>query len=145
MKKLNNKGFSLVELIIVIAIMAVLAAALAPQLIKYIEKSRESTDTQTCDSIKSSFNAAIANESAYKEVTAVTSGTLTISFSGSTATYTWSGTGFSNLETELKESCADLKAPKASGKKKYQLTWTVTSSGSTSTYNVTNVKVVTIA
>lgn len=36
----SNKGFSLVELIIVIAIMAVLAAALAPQLIKYIEKSR---------------------------------------------------------------------------------------------------------
>ena len=40
MKKLNNKGFSLVELIIVIAIMAVLAGALAPALITYIEKSR---------------------------------------------------------------------------------------------------------
>ena len=34
MKK-NNKGFSLVELIIVIAIMAILAGALAPALIKY--------------------------------------------------------------------------------------------------------------
>ena len=30
-KKMNNKGFSLVELIIVIAIMAVLIAVLAPQ------------------------------------------------------------------------------------------------------------------
>ena len=46
MKKLNNKGFSLVELIIVIAIMAVLIGVLAPQFIKYVERSRNSTDKQ---------------------------------------------------------------------------------------------------
>lgn len=40
-KKLNNKGFSLVELIIVIAIMAVLIGVLAPQYLKYVERSRE--------------------------------------------------------------------------------------------------------
>ena len=34
MKKTNNKGFSLVELIIVIAIMAILAGAIAPALIR---------------------------------------------------------------------------------------------------------------
>jgi type IV pilus assembly protein PilA len=44
LKKLDNKGFTLVELIIVIAIIAVLAAVLAPQYIKYVEKSRWSTD-----------------------------------------------------------------------------------------------------
>lgn len=43
-KKLNNKGFSLVELIIVIAIMAVLIGVLAPQYLKYVEKSRVSAD-----------------------------------------------------------------------------------------------------
>ena len=42
-RRLNNAGFSLIELIIVVAIMAILAAALAPQLIKYIEKSRANT------------------------------------------------------------------------------------------------------
>lgn len=46
-KKMNNKGFSLVELIIVIAIMVILVAVLAPQYLKYVEKSRVSTDTQT--------------------------------------------------------------------------------------------------
>ena len=33
-KKMNNKGFSLVELIIVIAIMVILVGALAPQFFK---------------------------------------------------------------------------------------------------------------
>ena len=50
MKKLNNKGFSLVELIIVIAIMAVLIGVLAPQFIKYVEKSKESKDITNLDS-----------------------------------------------------------------------------------------------
>ena len=44
MKKTNNKGFSLVELIIVIAIMAILVGVLAPQYLKYVEKSRVSAD-----------------------------------------------------------------------------------------------------
>lgn len=49
MKKenMNDKGFSLVELIIVIAIMAILIVVLAPQYLKYVEKSRTSSDQTT--------------------------------------------------------------------------------------------------
>lgn len=42
--KANNKGFSLVELIIVISIMAVLIGVMAPSFIKYVEASRKSSD-----------------------------------------------------------------------------------------------------
>jgi prepilin-type N-terminal cleavage/methylation domain-containing protein len=62
MKK-NNKGFSLVELIIVIAIMAVLVGVLAPQFIKYVEQSRRSRDIQTAQEIREAVLAAIADGS----------------------------------------------------------------------------------
>ena len=56
-KKMNNKGFSLVELIIVIAIMAVLIGVLAPQFIKYVERSRNSTDIQNAEEIRDALQA----------------------------------------------------------------------------------------
>ena len=54
MKKLNNKGFSLVELIIVIAIMAILVGVVGTQVIPYLEKSRQGKDNQ----IFSAWNTA---------------------------------------------------------------------------------------
>lgn len=66
----NNKGFSLVELIIVIAIMAILVGVMAPQLIKYIEKTNVSSDVQLCKTLKTAMetaatDAAVANETDY--------------------------------------------------------------------------------
>lgn len=55
----NNKGFSLVELIIVIAIMAILVGVMAPQLIKYVEKTNAANDVQVCDSIRSAIQTAM--------------------------------------------------------------------------------------
>lgn len=69
MKKTNNKGFSLVELIIVIAIMAILAGAIAPALIRYIDKSRKSNDVSSAKTIKTAIETALGNEDIYAYLT----------------------------------------------------------------------------
>ncbi len=59
--KRNNKGFSLVELIIVIAIMAILAGVLAPQFVKYINRSRKSTDIQNAQQMATALSTEFAD------------------------------------------------------------------------------------
>lgn len=58
-KKNGTKGFSMIELIIVIAIMAILVALIGTQLIPYLEKSRESKDRATLDSALTAFQTAL--------------------------------------------------------------------------------------
>lgn len=53
MNQRRNKGFSLVELIIVVAIMAVLVGIMAPQYMKYLEKTEKTRD---CSAINTLLN-----------------------------------------------------------------------------------------
>ncbi len=59
--KTNNKGFTLVELIIVVAIIAVLAAVLAPQYLRYVERARESNDLQIATNLVKAATVAAAD------------------------------------------------------------------------------------
>jgi len=95
MKKMNNKGFSLVELIVVIAIMAVLIGVLAPQFLRYVEKSRLQKDNQAIAEIASATKTAMGNEKVYDSVT----GTVNV---GSVAGKTYSFTpGTNTLQGEV--------------------------------------------
>lgn len=59
--KLNNKGFSLVELIVVIAIMAILVGVLAPSVLGQLDKAKVAKDKQTLDSIATAVAIAWAD------------------------------------------------------------------------------------
>ena len=77
--KKNNKGFSLVELIVVIAIMIVLVAVLAPVFTKYVEQSRRATDVQNANTIASAILVDVADGGDSATSVAVTEVTTTAS------------------------------------------------------------------
>lgn len=143
-KRLGNKGFSLVELIVVIAIMAVLVGVLAPQFIKYVEKSRQGTDITNLDSIKSVVVSYYSDkEGGYLPTSVVidgNSGTYTLTITGTTAADAPATPGDEVLEqggvkgTPVKGKWNANKAPKA--------TWNLTDNTWTyeaeSTYYKTN-------
>ena len=96
----NNKGFSLVELIIVIAIMAILVGVMAPQLIKYIEKTNVSSDVQLCDTVREAVQTAMMDPTVINASGngIPTSGTTTTVQSG---TFSSSGTEFQKAVFEI--------------------------------------------
>ena len=68
LRKLNNKGFSLVELIIVIAIMAILVAIIVPNFLQYLDKARKVRDLEMARVLGTAMERVLAlDEAAGKE------------------------------------------------------------------------------
>ena len=96
--KTDNKGFSLIELIIVIAIMAVLVALIAPNLTKYLGSSKKTADEKNLDEVKKQVESCIA-DAATQDIT-IAAGKMTIEGTGSaqvTITGSGGGTDFQKL------------------------------------------------
>jgi len=91
-KMRRNRGFSMVELIIVIAIMAILAAALAPALVRYIKKAQKSYDLDTARELGQNTTYLLAEEATY---------TSTSNPSGGGATMTPYESFYKNNTTEV--------------------------------------------
>lgn len=64
-KKMSNRGFSLIELIIVIAIMAVLMVILTPQFLKYVEASRIQKDESLLGEVENAAKIACSAQEVY--------------------------------------------------------------------------------
>jgi type IV pilus assembly protein PilA len=103
-KEMNNKGFSLVELIIVVAIMAVLIGVLAPAYLQYVEKSKKTKD---CGAVGSIMDACeiVAGDPA---ITWDKNEAITISVDSDDATYT-PGAVDAAVTTKLDEIVAESK------------------------------------
>ena len=67
-RKNENKGFSLVELIVTIAIMAVMVTVLAPALLQYVEKSRMQKDDSAMGELTNVIQLALSDQDIYDEV-----------------------------------------------------------------------------
>lgn len=133
-KRLGNKGFSLVELIVVIAIMAVLVGVLAPTLIKNVEKSRKSKDDQNLDTVNGAIKTVLAEEGYYdllisNEVYISGTGAITIKDDSTTVP-----TGLTNsLSDELTEVIGGSTAKMTSNNyKEKKITFTIDGTGKVS-------------
>ena len=61
----NNKGFSLVELIVVMAIMAILAVTLTPKLSQYIDKARQTNDREAVNAVYTAIKLGMMDDAVY--------------------------------------------------------------------------------
>ena len=80
----DNLGFSLVELIVVVLIMAIIAVALAPQILKWVNNSRISTDMQTKDSLAGLMSVTVLTNEAVNAVAKNQGAVLTVDGNGGT-------------------------------------------------------------
>ncbi len=104
----DNKGFSLIELIIVIAIMAVLVAIIAPNLTKYLGKSKVQTDKTNLGEIKNQVKNCISDAATQQD--SAGNDILPQATDGSTATYTLTKSGGTVNVANTTNGTADFAA-----------------------------------
>ena len=124
----NKKGFSLVELIIVIAIMVALIAVMAPHFVKYVQKSRDTALQTAAEDFLSTVKVAYGDpETSYTMPTASASITYTVKLVKKTDGKCYldiSGGNATDLEALKTASGADFNKPM--GKSEYVYTISIT-------------------
>lgn len=124
-EKKDNKGFSLVELIIVVAIMAILVGIVGTQVLPYIDKSRHAKDVQVLSGLCTDATAAYSSTASIlteSEYTITISDTVSVSGGSDTEGATKLKDAFAEYNGVTKVK--DLKLESKEGKKVTTITIT---------------------
>ena len=130
-KKLNKKGFTLAELLVVVAIIGVLVAISIPIFTSQLEKSREATDAANiraayAEVAAAQLTGATADEGSVK-VTGTNPYTYTAEVTAHQKVADWQGTKFDTAGNEIGGQTVDASLTG----------WTVTASSDGNTITIT--------
>lgn len=127
MSQKNNKGFSLVELIVVVAIMAVLMGILVPTLVKNVEKSKKQKDASAIEEIRTTMVTNLADPT-YSDLEATIvydAQTLEITKGGVTVSGSTTAADVSSFLTAVSGDVKDWKFTSKAYKAKDKVTFVI--------------------
>lgn len=121
--KKDNKGFSLVELIIAVVILGIIAVVAIGGLYSNVTKSRQNTDVSNAQSIQSALSTLSADKDIYTWAKTGSETTITWNAAVANASIATDGTDNATISGKVKAILTDgLPAPKAGGSFQIKLT-----------------------
>ena len=117
----KNGGFTLVEMIVVLAIMSVLVGVLAPAYLHFVEKSRQRRDDAAAEEIRRAAEIVVLSGTY-----SVASGTVLVTFETNNGVSVQNDPTGTALNKHLEELFGDLSKVKPTSKTYRNKTYTIT-------------------
>ena len=119
LRKSKNKGFSMVELIVVITVIAIVAMVLSPSLITYTERSRAQEDYSSMDEVVNAIEIAMADQNVHDEAYRYSCANNYVTYTDSSGKYGqkvadeefWAPDGSGTSQSRLAISFSRLRRP----------------------------------